>query len=53
VAAVGGLDAARDLIEAVRAQRMEGKGVIYPHARKPLEEIDGWSAEQEQELVGE
>lgn len=52
VAAVGGLDAARDLIEAVRAQRMEGKGIVYPGARKPLEEIEGWSAEQERALLG-
>jgi L-iditol 2-dehydrogenase len=52
VAAVGGLDAARDLIEAVRAQRMEGKGVIYPSLRKPLEELDGWSSEDERALLG-
>jgi len=52
VAAVGGLDAARDLIEAVRAQRMEGKGVVYPSVRKPLEELSGWSAEQERALMG-
>ncbi len=52
VAAVGGLDAARDLIEAVRAQKFEGKGVIYPSLRKPLEELDGWSADQERELLG-
>ncbi len=51
VAAVGGLDAARDLIAAVREQRMEGKGVIYPHLRRPLAEVDGWSAEQERELL--
>ncbi len=50
VSAVGGLDAARDLIEAVREQRMEGKGIIYPHRRRALEEIEGWSAEQEQSL---
>jgi threonine dehydrogenase-like Zn-dependent dehydrogenase len=52
VAAVGGLDAARDLIEAVRAQRLEGKGVIYPSVRRPLLEVDAWSAEQERELLG-
>ncbi len=51
VAAAGGLDAARDLIEAVRAQRMEGKGVIYPHLRRPLVEVESWSAEQEQEIL--
>lgn len=52
VAAVGGLDAARDLIEAVRAQEMEGKGVIYPHLHRDLQRVDAWSAEQEQELIG-
>ncbi len=52
VAAVGGIDGTRNLIEAVRAQKMEGKGVIYPHMQKPLEEIDGWSAADEDELVG-
>ncbi len=51
VAAAGGLDAARDLIEAVRAQRMEGKGVIYPHVRRPLAEVESWSAQQEQEML--
>ena len=51
VAAVGGLDAARDLLDAVRAQRMEGKGIIYPSMHKPLEEIDGWSPAQERELL--
>ncbi|MFO8082317.1 MAG: zinc-binding dehydrogenase [Armatimonadota bacterium] len=52
VSAVGGLDAARDLLEAVRAQKMEGKGVIYPSLRKPLEEIDGWSDDDEEALLG-
>ncbi|NLO05301.1 MAG: zinc-binding dehydrogenase [candidate division WS1 bacterium] len=52
VSAVGGLDAARDLLQAVREQRMEGKGIIYPSVRKPLEEIDGWSAEQEKKILG-
>jgi threonine dehydrogenase-like Zn-dependent dehydrogenase len=51
VTAVGGLNAARDLLQAVREQRMEGKGVIYPSLHKPLEEIEGWSAEQERELL--
>ncbi|MCD6359562.1 MAG: zinc-binding dehydrogenase, partial [Armatimonadetes bacterium] len=51
VAAVGGLDAARDLIEAVRAQQFEGKGVIYPSLRRSLEEVDGWSAQHERDLL--
>ena len=52
VAAVGGLDAARDLIEAVRAQELDGKGIIYPSLRRPLAEVDGWSVERESELLG-
>ncbi|MGD9498057.1 MAG: zinc-binding dehydrogenase [Armatimonadota bacterium] len=51
VAAVGGLDAARDLLEAVRAQRLDGKGIIYPSLRRPLTQVEGWSAQQEQELL--
>ncbi len=52
VSAVGGLDAAGDLLQAVREQRMEGKGIIYPHSRRALAEIDGWSPEEERELLG-
>ena len=51
IAAVGGLDAARDLVKAVRDQKLEGKGVIYPAVRKPLEEVDGWDGAREQELL--
>jgi len=47
IAAVGGLDAARDLVAAVREQRLDGKGVIYPQLRSPLEEVDGWDAQRE------
>jgi len=51
IAAVGGLDAARDLVEAVRDQKLEGKGVIYPAVRKPLAEVDGWDGAREQEFL--
>jgi threonine dehydrogenase-like Zn-dependent dehydrogenase len=51
IAAVGGLDAARDLVVAVREQRLEGKGVIYPSLRLPLREVEGWSDEQEKALL--
>jgi L-iditol 2-dehydrogenase len=51
IAAVGGLDAAKDLVEAVRAQRLEGKGVIYPAVRGPLRPVDRWEAAQEQEFI--
>jgi len=51
IAAVGGLDAAEDLIRAVRAQELDGKGVIYPHVRGPLQPVDRWTAEREAKLV--
>jgi threonine dehydrogenase-like Zn-dependent dehydrogenase len=51
IAAAGGLDAARDLVVAVREQRLDGKGVIYPSLRMPLREVEGWSAEEEQALL--
>ncbi len=51
VAAVGGLDAAKDLVEAVREQRLDGKGVIYPQARRPLREVEGWDAGREEEFL--
>jgi len=53
IAARGGLDAAKDLIQAVREQRLEGKGVIYPHARAPLASVDGWSGEREKRFLEE
>lgn len=51
IAAVGGIDAARDLVRAVREQRLEGKGVIYPQARAALAEVRSWGAAQEQEFL--
>jgi len=52
VAAVGGLDAAKDLVEAVREQRLDGKGVIYPQVRGALKGVDGWDARREIEFLG-
>lgn len=51
IAAVGGLDASKQLIETVRAQALEGKGVIYPHARGQLQMVDRWDAAAEQEYL--
>jgi L-iditol 2-dehydrogenase len=53
VAAVGGLDAAEELVEAVREQRLEGKGLIYPHARAALAQVERWGAEQEDGFLEE
>ena len=47
----GGLDAALSLIGAVRAREIDGKGVIYPHVRSPLFDIDGWHLQQEKEFL--
>ncbi|MCJ7752010.1 MAG: hypothetical protein MUQ65_13085, partial [Armatimonadetes bacterium] len=51
IAAVGGLDAARNLVEAVRDQKLEGKGVIYPQVRGALREVDEWDGVREQEFL--
>jgi L-iditol 2-dehydrogenase len=51
IAAVGGLDAARDLVDAVRAQKLDGKGVIYPQVRGPLRAVEGWGRDREAELL--
>jgi L-iditol 2-dehydrogenase len=48
---VGGLDAAPELIRAVRAQVFFGKGLIYPHIRRPLAVVEAWSAGREAEFL--
>jgi L-iditol 2-dehydrogenase len=48
---VGGLDAALDLVKAVRAQEFFGKGIIYPHVRQPLRPVESWSAVREAEFL--
>jgi len=47
----GGLDAAITLIRAVRRREIDGKGVIYPHARSPLFDVEDWSLEKEKEFL--
>jgi L-iditol 2-dehydrogenase len=49
----GGLDAATSLIQAVRHQEIEGKGVIYPHTRSPLLDIGGWNINKEKDFLEE
>lgn len=44
---VGGLDAAPGLVKSIRAQEFFGKGLIYPHVRRPLFEVGSWSFEEE------
>lgn len=48
---VAGLDAALELIKAVKAQEFFGKGLIYPHIRHPLFAVDSWSREKEGEFL--
>lgn len=48
---VGGLDAALDLVKAVRAQEFFGKGIIYPHVRQPLRPVESWSTGSEAEYL--
>lgn len=47
----GGLDAALSLIGAVRRRKIDGKGVIYPHARSPLFDVDYWDLKREREFL--
>ncbi|MEM3716159.1 MAG: zinc-binding dehydrogenase [Candidatus Bathyarchaeia archaeon] len=49
----GGLDAAIPLIKAVRRQEIDGKGVIYPHARSELLDVSGWNLEKERLFLEE
>jgi len=49
----GGLDAAVSLIRAVRNREIDGKGVIYPHARRSLFDVEGWNLEKEKEFLEE
>ena len=43
----GGLDSAVSLVNAVRNREIDGKGVIYPHTRSALFEVEGWNLKKE------
>ncbi len=47
----GGLDSAIALIQALRERKIDGKGVIYPHTKVPLIDIQGWNGEKEREFL--
>jgi len=49
----GGMDAALSLIRAIRRREIDGKGVIYPHARSVLFDVEGWSLENERNFLEE
>ncbi|RLG06519.1 MAG: hypothetical protein DRN68_06815 [Thaumarchaeota archaeon] len=47
VAKCGGLDSAISLIKTVRRKMIDGKGIIYPHVRHPLFDVERWGSEEE------
>jgi len=47
----GGLDAALSLVSAVRNREIDGKGVIYPHTRSALFDVEGWNLEKERNYL--
>ncbi len=47
----GGLDAAVHLLQDVRNQKIDGKGVIYPHTRAPLFDIKAWNLAKERDYM--
>ncbi len=47
----GGLDAVFSLIKAVKQQEIDGKGVIYPHVRCPLFDIEDWNLIKERSFL--
>jgi len=49
----GGLDAAVSLIRAVRNREIDGKGVIYPHTRSALFDVEEWNLEKEKRFLEE
>lgn len=51
VAKVGGLDTVVDLIRLIRSQQIEGKGVIYPQCRAPLQDSGHWTAQMEEAFL--
>ncbi len=47
----GGLDAAASLIQVLRRSEIDGKGVIYPHSRHPLFNVEEWSPKKEKRYL--
>jgi threonine dehydrogenase-like Zn-dependent dehydrogenase len=47
----GGLDAAISLIKSVRRKELDGKGVIYPHTRSKIVNIEGWNLKKELNFI--
>jgi len=49
----GGMDATMSLVAAVRKHEIEGKGVIYPHAERPLFDVENWNLQKERTFLEE
>ena len=47
----GGMDAALSLVRAIRRREIDGKGVIYPHGRSALFDVEGWSLKKERSFL--
>jgi threonine dehydrogenase-like Zn-dependent dehydrogenase len=47
----GGLDAAISLIKSVRRKEIDGKGVIYPHTRSTIFNIEDWNLKKELDFL--
>ena len=47
----GGLDSAISLIKAMRRRMIDGKGIIYPHVRHPLFDVERWGPEEERKFL--
>ncbi len=52
ISAVGGMNAALDLLTEVRHQRFEGKGIVYPHQSGRLCMVAKWGKEEEAKFLG-
>ncbi len=54
VAAIGSLDNAIDVLKMIKATKIDGKAILYPHIKQtPLEMIDHWNKEKEIELLNQ
>jgi L-sorbose 1-phosphate reductase len=54
IAHIGDLDHAPELLDAARAQRIDGKAVVYPHRRlASIMSVPRWNAADELRLLGD
>jgi len=54
IAAVGSLDSAIDVLKMVKERKIDGKAILYPQIKRtPLQMIDYWDKQKEQEFLNE